>query len=41
MTCKYIFSSFANLKCTPTDRQMYPWGYVTPGWEPLAYSEFY
>jgi len=26
MTCKYIFSSFANLKCTPSDRQMYPWG---------------
>jgi len=34
---KYIFSSIANLKCTPSDRQMYPWGTCAPGWEPLVY----
>ena len=28
--CKYIFSYIANLKCTPSDRQMYPWGYMYP-----------
>ena len=28
--CKYIFFSIANLKCTPSDRQMYPWGYMYP-----------
>ena len=24
------FTSFANLKCTPADRQMYPQGYMYP-----------
>ena len=28
--CKYIFSSIANLKYTPSDRQRYPWGYMYP-----------
>jgi len=27
---KYIFSSTANLKCTPSDRQMYPYVYMHP-----------
>jgi len=22
----------------PADMQMYPWGYMHPGWEPLLYS---
>jgi len=22
----------------PADRQMYPWGTYTPGWEPMLYS---
>jgi len=25
-----FFSSIANLKCIPSDRQMYPWGYMYP-----------
>jgi len=25
-----FFCSIANLKCTPSDRQMYPWGYMYP-----------
>ena len=25
-----FFSSMANLKCTPSDRKMYPWGYMYP-----------
>jgi len=25
-----FFSSIASLKCTPSDRQMYPWGYMYP-----------
>jgi len=29
--------SIANLKCTPSDRQMYPRGTCTPDWEPLFY----
>jgi len=29
------FPYIANLKCTPSDRQMYPWGTCTPGWEPM------
>ena len=37
--CKYLekklyanifCSSVDNLKCTPSDRQMYPWGYMYP-----------
>ena len=28
--CQYILSSIANLKCTPSPRQMYPWGYMYP-----------
>jgi len=24
------FSSTANLKCTPSDKKMYPWGYIYP-----------
>jgi len=37
--CKYfgnkshaniLLSSIANLECTPSDRQMYPWGYMYP-----------
>jgi len=28
--CKHIFSSIAHLKCTPSDRQTYPWGYMYP-----------
>jgi len=27
---KNIHSSTDNLKCTPTDRQMYPWAYMYP-----------
>jgi len=30
MLCKYIFSSIPNLKCIPSDRQMYPWEYMYP-----------
>jgi len=26
----YFFPSVANLKCTPSDRQMYPYGYMYP-----------
>jgi len=40
--CKYLktnanifCSSIDNLKCTPSDSQMYPWGTCSPGWEPL------
>jgi len=29
--CKYISSSIANFKCTPSDRQMYLWMYMYPG----------
>ena len=25
-----LFSSIANAKCTPSDREMYPWGYMYP-----------
>jgi len=39
--CKQLYvnifsSSIANPKYTPLDRQMYPWGTYTPGWEPLG-----
>jgi len=30
-----FFSSIANLKCTPWNRQMYPWGTCTTRWEPM------
>jgi len=40
--CEYILSSIANLKCTPSDRQMYPWGYMYPrlGTPDLKYAHF-
>jgi len=25
-----IYFSIANLKCTPSDKEMYPWGYMYP-----------
>jgi len=26
----WLYFSIANHKCTPSDRQMYPWGYMYP-----------
>ena len=31
-----FLSSISNLKCTLSDKQMYPWGYMYPRWEPLC-----
>jgi len=28
--CKYFFSYIANLKCTPSVKQIYPWEYMYP-----------
>jgi len=30
-----FFPSIANLKCTPSDRQIYPWMYMNPSLETL------
>jgi len=36
----YLFPSLANLKCTLSDRQMYHWGHMYPGFGILVLHAF-
>jgi len=40
MVCKYIFLVIAYLKFTPSDRQMYPWGYMYPRLGTLFWNDW-
>jgi len=33
--CMKLFPFIDSPKCTPLEKQMYPFGYIIPRWEPL------